>query len=140
MDIAAIQSAITSIGSAIGLVTKAQSLSANIQNQEIRQIVHDLNDQLISVREDLFKVRTENFDLREQNLSLKERVDKLSQPAELVVIEGYYRLQKDVDKNEFIPYCGACYQTKQKMFQLLQTRPPESVMGNFKCPSCHDFF
>lgn len=128
---------ITSITTAITLGRKAMELSKNVANQEIRQIVFDVSEQLLQVRSDSLELKEENLRLREENAALKQQIAESKPQDTLTFVQDHYVIEGREGQ-----YCAHCYDESKNIRRLYpkSTENYAAKITYLECLTCKNKF
>jgi len=121
-----------SIQAAIELARRLKQLSEKLRDVELKNMAADLSLQLADVKVRLAEVLDENGRLKARLLLFESH----SSRAEALVIRGGLYFSNSGDG----PFCTHCYDTKQKVIRLTKEKAPFNQFGDYKCPSCKEYF
>ena len=124
-----IQHGIGAIAGSLELLKKANQLSKDANNLEIKEIIQSLQNQVINTRALLIEAKGRLVELEEENLELKEKLKAKDELPEIEQEGRHWYI-----KGEKIPICPNCWKSKKETIILSDNN--SGFVEKFICKSC----
>ncbi|HRQ59641.1 MAG TPA: hypothetical protein PLN31_19665 [Azoarcus taiwanensis] len=125
---------ISSLQSAIDIVSKLRNLSKKIEDADFKMLLADLAMELADAKLEMANLKTMLATTIEENERLKRSLNQRSS-AKPNLIEGAYSFE-----GEDGAFCTACWDTKQQQVRVTEQSGPFRRFGKWRCPSCQATF